>query len=94
MIIIVASQQLEQWGRYNLGRWFAAPEGIVLVEVYGGIDSILMTALMLGVPIFLYIYVDIDAHSRGVVRANLPRLRAAFPHLLPASACEHWDSWP
>jgi hypothetical protein len=66
--------------------WRPPVDGIVLLELFGGISSGLVTVLQAGLKVKRYIYVDVDEAARQVAKRHLRRLRAQFPELLATSA--------
>jgi site-specific DNA-cytosine methylase len=58
----------------------------VLLELFGGIGSGLVTVLQAGLKVKRYIYVDVDDAARQVAKQYSQRLRTQFPKLLATSA--------
>jgi hypothetical protein len=66
--------------------WRPPVDGIVLLELFGGIGSGLVMVLQVGLKIKRYIYVDVDEVARQVAKRHSRRLRTQFPELLATSA--------
>jgi transposase InsO family protein len=66
----------------------AAADGITLVELCAGIGAGLESALLSGIKIEKYIYVDIDPLARDIARFRIANLSAQFPTLFPPTAWE------
>jgi hypothetical protein len=66
--------------------WRPPEDGIVLLELFGGIGSGLVPVLQAGLKIKRYIYVDVDEATRQVAKRHSWRLRTQFPKLLATSA--------
>jgi hypothetical protein len=66
--------------------WKPPKDGIVLLELFGGIGSSLATVLQAGIKVKRYIYVDIDDMPRQVAKQHSRRLRTQFPKLLAYNA--------
>ena len=64
----------------------AAGEGVVVVELCGGICTGLEALLLAGVRVAAYMYCDIDVQAREVAAFRLQNLCARFPDLLPPTA--------
>jgi len=67
----------------------AAAAGLVVYEPFGGLCAGLEMVLRNGLPVFQYLYSDIDPAARQVAQHRLALLQARYPGLLPASALEH-----
>jgi hypothetical protein len=66
--------------------WRPPKDGIVLLELFGGIGSGLVAVLQTGLKVKCYIYVDVDEVARHVAKRHSRRLRTQFPELLATSA--------
>jgi hypothetical protein len=66
--------------------WRPPEDGIVLLELFGGIGSGLVVVLQAGLKVKRYIYVDVDGVARQVAKRHSRRLRTQFPKLLATSA--------
>ena len=64
----------------------AAPSGLVVCELFGGICAGLEMVLRNGIPLFAYIYVDNDLVCQSIAAHRIQQLMAQYPHLLPATA--------
>jgi hypothetical protein len=61
-------------------------EGIVLVELFGGLATGLRAVLQSGTKVSRYVYVDQDVVARRTAQHHVEQLAAEFPQLLPPSA--------
>jgi hypothetical protein len=66
--------------------WRPPEDGIVLLELFGGIGNGLVAVLQAGLKVKRYIYVDVDETARQVAKQHSRRLRTQFPELLATSA--------
>jgi hypothetical protein len=66
--------------------WKPPDDGIVLLELFGGIGSGLVAVLQAGIKVQRYVYVDIDDATRQVAKRHMRRLKTQFPELLATSA--------
>jgi hypothetical protein len=66
--------------------WRPPVDGIVLLELFGGIGSGLVAVLQAGLKAKRYIYVDVDEAAKQVAKRHSRRLRTQFPELLATSA--------
>jgi hypothetical protein len=66
--------------------WKPPEDGIVLLELFGGIGSGLAVVLQVGIKVKRYIYVDVDDVARQVAKQHSRRLRTQFPELLAYDA--------
>jgi site-specific DNA-cytosine methylase len=64
------------------------------VELCAGIGAGLEAALLSGIKINKYIYVDIDPLARDIAKFRVANLSAKFPELFPPSAWEHAFALP
>jgi len=64
----------------------AEQEGIVLIELCGGIGAMLEALLQYGVRIKSYYYVDIDPVARDVMRYRLDNFSGRYPDQFPITA--------
>jgi site-specific DNA-cytosine methylase len=67
----------------------AQTKGITLIELCAGIGAGLEAALLSGIKINKYIYVDIDPLARDIAKFRVANLSAKFPDLFPPSSWEH-----
>jgi site-specific DNA-cytosine methylase len=66
--------------------WRPPEDGIVFLELFGGIGSSLVAVLQAGLKVKRYIYIDVDEAARQVAKRHSRRLRTQFPELLATSA--------
>lgn len=68
--------------------WKALEDGIVFLDLFGGIGRSLAAVLKAGIKVKRYIYVDIDDAAQHGFRAkqHSQRLKTQFPDLLTTSA--------
>lgn len=64
----------------------ALKEGVVLLELFGGMCAGLEMCLRNGIQVTKYLYVDKDPAAQRVASHRLQLLSAQYPHLLPKSA--------
>jgi transposase InsO family protein len=69
-------------------------KGITLVELCAGIGAGLEAALLSGIKINKYFYVDIDPLARDIAKFRVANLCARFPDLFPPSAWEYAFALP
>jgi hypothetical protein len=62
--------------------WKPPNDGIVLLELFGGIGTNLAAVLQAGIKVQHYVYVDIDDAARQVAKHHLRGLRVRFLELL------------
>jgi hypothetical protein len=62
--------------------WKPPNDGIVLLELFGGIGTGLAAVLQAGIKVKRYVYVDIDDAARQVAKHHSRGLRVWFPELL------------
>jgi hypothetical protein len=62
--------------------WKPPDDGIVLLELFGGIGISLAAVLQAGIKVKRYVYVDIDDAAQQVAKHHSWRLRVRFPDLL------------
>jgi site-specific DNA-cytosine methylase len=62
--------------------WKPPDDGIVLLELFGGIGTSLVAVLQAGIKVKRYVYVDIDDVARQVAKHHSRGLRVRFPELL------------
>ena len=67
-------------------RWQPPPEGIVLVEIFGGIGTGLAAVLEAGITVRRYIHVDNGYAANRAVRHHIQQLLLRYPAQLSASA--------
>ena len=67
-------------------RWQPSPEGIVLVEIFGGIGTGLAAVLEAGITVRRYIHVDNGYAANRAVRHHIQQLLLRYPAQLSASA--------
>jgi hypothetical protein len=63
-------------------QWKPPEEGIVLLELFGGIGSGLAVVLRAGIKVKRYVYVDVDDVARQVAKQHARRLRTQSLDLL------------
>jgi hypothetical protein len=66
--------------------WKPQDDGIVLLELFGGIGSGLAAVLQAGIKVQCYVYIDINDAAKQVAKRHTRRLRSQFPELLATSA--------
>ena len=66
--------------------WRPPEDGIVLLELFGGVDSGLVVVLQVRLKVKRYIYVDVDEEVRKVAKQYSRRLMTHFLELLATSA--------
>jgi hypothetical protein len=66
--------------------WKPLDDGIVLLELFGGIGTGLAAVLQAGIKIQRYVYVDTDEAARQVAKYHSRGLRIWFPELLTTTA--------
>ncbi|CAM6082409.1 unnamed protein product [Calypogeia fissa] len=66
--------------------WTPSPDGITLLELFGGISTGLEALLQSGMVVKKYIYVDTDACAREVSKARLLEFSSRFPQQFPPHA--------
>jgi hypothetical protein len=67
-------------------RWQPPPEGIVLVEIFGGISTGLAAVLEAGITVRRYIHVDNGYAANRAVRHHIQQLLLTYPTQLSTSA--------
>jgi transposase InsO family protein len=72
----------------------AQNRGITLIELCAGIGAGLEAALLSGIKVNRYLYVDIDPLARDIAKFRVANLSAKFPDLFPPSAWEHAFTLP
>ena len=63
--------------------------GIALLDLFGGIGSMLLSVLQAGFRVNHYFYCDHCVHAAAVVRNNIMELCQRFPHLITPAAFTH-----
>ena len=63
-------------------------QGLVLVELFGGVATGLRAVLEAGLSVYKYVYVDNDGVARQAARHHISQLRARFGAQLPATAVQ------
>jgi hypothetical protein len=66
--------------------WKPPDDGIVLLELFGGIGTGLAAVLQAGIKVQRYVYVDTDEAARQVAKHHSRGLRVWFPELLTTTA--------
>jgi hypothetical protein len=66
--------------------WRPPEDGIVLLELFGGIGSGLVVVLQAGLKVKCYIYINVDEAARHVAKQHSWKLKIQFPELLATSA--------
>jgi hypothetical protein len=61
-------------------------DGIVLLELFGGIGTSLAAVLQAGIKVQRYVYIDTDDAARQVAKYHSRGLRVRFPELLTTTA--------
>jgi hypothetical protein len=70
-------------------------QGVMLVELFGGLCAGLEACLRNGWVVHRYLYVDKDPAVRGMAAHRLALLRAQYPCQLSSAACAAaFTSWP
>jgi site-specific DNA-cytosine methylase len=64
----------------------AKGEGVVLLELFGGLAAGLSMCLANGVKVQRYLYCDIDPKARKVARMQINKLHGQYPDLFPLNA--------
>ena len=70
----------------STNHWRPLEDGIVLLELFGGIGNGLVAVLQARFKVKHYIYVDVDEAARQVAKRHSRRLRTQFLELLATSA--------
>ena len=71
------------------------PQGVVLVELFGGLCAGLEACLRNGIAVRQYVYCDRDQQVQLVARHRLAYLQGVYPQLLPVSAVAGaLELWP
>jgi hypothetical protein len=68
------------------------PEGITVVELFGGICSGLTAILQAGISVKKYVYVDKDRNAQAVAQQVVASLTAKYPQQLPYEATTQFQS--
>ncbi|PTQ40682.1 hypothetical protein MARPO_0038s0037 [Marchantia polymorpha] len=66
--------------------WEYSPEGVCLLDLFGGINTGLAAVLQSGILVRRYLYVEKDETARRVSSRHVTQLMQRFPLLLPRSA--------
>ncbi|OAE21291.1 hypothetical protein AXG93_868s1290 [Marchantia polymorpha subsp. ruderalis] len=66
--------------------WEYSPEGVCLLDLFGGISTGLAAVLQSGILVRRYLYVEKDETARRVSSRHVTQLMQRFPLLLPRSA--------
>jgi hypothetical protein len=66
--------------------WKPPDDGIVLLELFGGIGTSSVAVLQVGIKVQRYVYVDTDEAARQVAKHHSRVLRIRFPELLTTTA--------
>lgn len=66
--------------------WQYPPEGICLLDLFGGISTGLAAVLQAGIPVRRYVYVERDETARRVSLRHVAMLVERYPLLLPVGA--------
>jgi hypothetical protein len=66
--------------------WKPPDDGIVLLELFGGIGTGLATVLQAGIKVQRYIYIDTNEAARQAAKHHSRGLRVRFPELLTTTA--------
>jgi site-specific DNA-cytosine methylase len=66
--------------------WKPLDDGIVLLELFGGIGTSLATILQARIKVQRYVYIDTDEAARQVAKHHSRGLRIWFPELLTTTA--------
>ncbi|PTQ36558.1 hypothetical protein MARPO_0063s0090, partial [Marchantia polymorpha] len=66
--------------------WEYSPEGVCLLDLFGGISTGLAALLLSGILVRRYLYVEKDETARRVSSRHVTQLMQRFPLLLPRSA--------
>jgi hypothetical protein len=66
--------------------WKPPDDGIVLLELFGGIGTSLAVVLQAGIKVQRYVYVDTDDAARQVAKHHSRGLLVRFPELLTTTA--------
>ncbi|PTQ47547.1 hypothetical protein MARPO_0007s0008, partial [Marchantia polymorpha] len=72
--------------RVSDGRLEYSPEGVCLLDLFGGISTGLAAVLQSGILVRRYLYVEKDETARRVSSRHVTQLMQRFPLLLPRSA--------
>ncbi|CAM6092168.1 unnamed protein product [Calypogeia fissa] len=62
------------------------PEGVCVLDLFGGISTGLAAVLLAGIPVQKYLYVERDEAARQVSLRHVAQLMQRYPELLPRSA--------
>jgi hypothetical protein len=75
--------------------WGGIDQGVVVVELFGGMCAGLEAVLRNGWRVQQYVYADRDEGVRRVAAHRLATLAAKYPQQLPLSAVQHaFTFWP
>ena len=66
--------------------WEYPPEGVCVLDLFGGISTGLAAVLQAGIPVRRYLYVERDETARRVSSRHVTQLMQRYPELLPSSA--------
>ncbi len=74
--------------------WLKAPQGVVVLELFGGLCAGLEMGLRNDLSVSQYFYCDISKAASTCAAHRLQQMSNAYPALLPETACKHAFALP